>query len=211
MRMKLAVKCKEERTKQADSAAAAARKNLLLICLCSGEPGAQVPLTTSATGGARIPPHLRSGIRSHARVKQQTCTHSTKINGTGGFIWHHPAATMQQNCKTPDRNSLDLSRSGGVDKCRVQKAKGHFSNASATKGRLNDVRLTAGEAGGLPLIYWTTETIRLSAGTIWMGCQRNTEHVGLEKRSIMGKYSSTIKHENLEWVHMMHSKHIFLL
>lgn len=112
-----------------------------------------------------------------------------------------PLPQCNRAARHQDRNSLDLSRSGGVDKCCVQEARGHFSNASATKGRLNDVRLTAGEAGGLPLIYWTTETIRLSAGTIWMGCQRDTEHVGLEKRSIMGKYSTTIKHEILVWVH----------
>lgn len=56
VRMKVVVKRKEERITQADSAAAT--KNLLLICLCSGEPQGPSPLTTNAAGAAWIPPPL---------------------------------------------------------------------------------------------------------------------------------------------------------
>lgn len=66
VRMKVVVKRKEERITQADSAAAT--KNLLLICLCSGDPRAQVPSPRT-----QREPH-GSPLRSHARGKQQTCT-----------------------------------------------------------------------------------------------------------------------------------------
>lgn len=36
------------------------------------------------------------------------------------------------------------------------------------------------------------------------------EDDGLEKKSILAKYSCTIKNKNLVWVRMKHSKHIFM-
>lgn len=128
---------KEERITQAGSGSGsdAAAKNLLLICLCSGEPRAQIPSPRAQQEVHGAP------VRETANLQTQSIHISDRVEHThlseraqrpaalSGFIWPHPSASVQQNCETPDRNSFDLSRGGGggdVDKCCVQKEMGAF-------------------------------------------------------------------------------------